>query len=303
MQRRSFIKNGTLTLGALAFLTKDTLASFLNDPAYNIKMLTDDIGVFTERGGTILFMLGKKGIVVVDAQFPDTAQHCIDEIKKKSGEPFLVLINTHHHADHTAGNIAFKGLAANVLAHTNSKINQQAAAVKNKSEDKQLYPDQTYDSVWSAKYSKTPVTLRYFGRGHTNGDSFVHFEKANIVHAGDLVFNRRHPFVDRTAGANMTEWINTLNQATAFFKDNTTYVCGHAGTGYETVLRKADVLAFRDYLQNVLTVTERSMGTGITKEQFLKNTLNIPGSPEWTGDGVQRPLEAAWDELTEAKKS
>jgi cyclase len=303
MQRRSFIKSTALTLGALAFLTKDTLADFLADPAYNIKMLTSDIGVFTEKGGTILFMLGKKGIVVVDAQFPDSAQHCIDEIKKKSNEPFLVLINTHHHADHTAGNIAFKGLAANVLAHTNSKINQQAVAVKNKNEDKQLYPNQTYDNVWSADYSKTKVSLHYFGRGHTNGDSFVHFEKANIVHAGDLVFNRRHPFVDRTAGASITEWIKTLEQGTTFFKDNTTYVCGHAGTGYDIVLKKADVLAFRDYLQNVLAVTEKSMASGITKAQFLKYVTNIPGSPEWQGDGIERPLEAAWDELTEMKKS
>ena len=53
MQRRSFIKNTSLTLGALALLSKSTLASFLADPAYKITMLTDTIGVFTESGGTI----------------------------------------------------------------------------------------------------------------------------------------------------------------------------------------------------------------------------------------------------------
>ena len=138
MQRRSFIKNTTLTLGALALLSKSTLASFLADPAYQIKMLTDDIGVFTESGGTILFMLGKKGTVVVDSQFPGSAKHCIDEIMKKTKKPFELLVNTHHHGDHTAGNIAFKGLVKNVVAHKNSKINQEAVAVKSKTEDKQL---------------------------------------------------------------------------------------------------------------------------------------------------------------------
>ena len=59
MKRRSFIKTTGLTLGALALLNRSTLAAFLKDPAYNIKMLTDDIGVFTEKGGTILFMLAK----------------------------------------------------------------------------------------------------------------------------------------------------------------------------------------------------------------------------------------------------
>ena len=42
-------------------------------------------------------MLNKEGTVVVDAQFPDSAQHLIDEIKKKSSLPYRLLINTHHH--------------------------------------------------------------------------------------------------------------------------------------------------------------------------------------------------------------
>ena len=300
MQRRSFIKNTTLTLGALALLSKSSLASFLADPAYQIKMLTDNIGVFTEKGGTILFMLGKKGTVVVDSQFPDTAKHLIDELLKKSKKPFSLLVNTHHHGDHTAGNIAFKGIVKNVVAHKNSKINQEVVAVKNKTEDKQLYPDTVYDTTWSTKLKGEKLTLNYFGAGHTNGDSFVHFEKSNIVHVGDLVFNRRHPFIDRTAGANIAEWIKTLTAATSKFSDGTTYVCGHAATGFDIVIKKEDVLQFREYLSNLLRYTSESMAKGMTKEDFLKST-SIPGSPDWKGDGISRPLEAAWAELMEKK--
>ena len=300
MQRRSFIKNTTLTLGALALLSKSTLASFLADPAYQIKMLTDDIGVFTESGGTILFMLDKKGTVVVDSQFPASAKHCIDEILKKTKKPFSLLVNTHHHGDHSGGNIAFKGIVKNVVAHKNSKINQQAVAVKNKTEEKQLYPDTVFDSTWSKKLKGERLTLTYFGAGHTNGDSFVHFEKANIVHVGDLVFNRRHPFIDRSAGANISSWITILEAATNKYSDSTKYVCGHAGTGYDIIASKADILLFRDYLANVLKLTKDSMAQGMTKADFLK-LKEIPGSPEWKGDGISRPLEAAWDEVTAAK--
>ena len=300
MQRRSFIKNTTLTLGALALLSKSTLASFLADPAYQIKMLTDDIGVFTESGGTILFMLGKKGTVVVDSQFPASAKHCIDEILKKTKKPFSLLVNTHHHGDHSGGNIAFKGIVKNVVAHKNSKINQQAVAVKNKTEEKQLYPDTVFDSTWSKKLKGERLTLTYFGAGHTNGDSFVHFEKANIVHVGDLVFNRRHPFIDRSAGANISSWITILEAATNKYSDSTKYVCGHAGTGYDIIASKADILLFRDYLANVLKLTKDSMAQGMTKADFLK-LKEIPGSPEWKGDGISRPLEAAWEEVTAAK--
>ncbi|MEO6668928.1 MAG: MBL fold metallo-hydrolase [Ferruginibacter sp.] len=297
MQRRSFIRNTGLSIGALAFLNSKAMAAFLSDPEFKIKMLTDSIGVFTEKGGTILFMLNKEGTIVVDAQFPDSAQHLIDDLKKRSTLPYRLLINTHHHGDHTAGNIAFKNLVPHVLAHANSKTNQQTAAVKNNNEDKQLYPDQTYTDIWSEKIGKEEVALHYFGAGHTNGDSVVQFKHANIIHMGDLVFNRRHPFVDRTAGANIASWIKVLEKTTSTFSKKTTYVCGHAGEGHDIVIRQDDLLAFRDYLGNVLKFVNAELVAGKSKEDILKAT-SIPGSPEWTGDGIDRPLKAAWEELT-----
>src|SRR5205085_910945 len=121
--------------------------------------------------------------------------------------PFTLLINTHHHGDHTAGNISFKGLVEHVLAHENSLKNQKEVAIKNKNDDKQLYPDQTFTDTWCQKVAKEKICLYYYGAGHTNGDAIIHFENDNIVHMGDLVFNRRHPFVDRSAGANIKSWI------------------------------------------------------------------------------------------------
>jgi cyclase len=264
-------------------------------------MLTDSIGIFEERGGTILFYLGKDGIVVVDTQFPDQSKHLIDELKKRSEKPIQLLINTHHHGDHTAGNIAFKDILANVLAHDNSQKNQMASAKQNKSEDKQLYPNLTYFYSWGRNLAKEKLRLYYFGAGHTNGDSFIHFENANIVHCGDLVFNRRHPFVDRSAGANMNSWIEVLNKAVNQFDSNTKFVFGHAAAGYKVTGNADEVKLFRDYLGNVLKFVEAEIKTGKTKEEILKAT-GIPGSPEWKGaDGIQRPLTAAWEELTTTK--
>lgn len=297
MQRRSFLKNTSLTLGALALLNTDSLARFLTDPAYNIKMLTREIGIFTEKGGTILFMLNKKGIVVVDSQFQDTASHLIDELKKKGDKPFELLINTHHHGDHTSGNIAFKDLVPHVVAHQNSKDNQQNVAVKNKTEAKQLYPDVTYIDTWSKKFKKEKIKLHYFGAAHTNGDSLVHFQNANIIHMGDLVFNRRHPFIDKTAGADISNWIKLLERTTSTFDNGTTYVCGHARTGFDVVLKAADLMLFRDYLANLLKFTDAEIKAGKTKDEILKAST-IPGSPEWQGDGIDRGLAAAYIELT-----
>jgi len=103
------------------------------------------------------------------------------------------------------------------LAHANSLKNQKSVAIANKNEDKQLYPDQTFTDTWSDKIAKQKVTLYYYGAGHTDGDALVHFENQNVVHMGDLVFNRRHPFVDRSAGANMSSWMQVLDKAVAKF--------------------------------------------------------------------------------------
>ena len=173
------------------------------------------------------------------------------ELKKRSAKPFELLINTHHHGDHTAGNISFKGIVKHVLAHANSKTNQENSAKQNKNEDKQLYPDQTYTDTWCQKFGKEKICMYYYGAGHTNGDSFIHFEHANIVHCGDLVFNRRHPFVDRGAGANMKSWIDVLGKAVAKFDSKTTYIYGHSGTGYD-VTGKVDDLKVRE--KNVVDV-------------------------------------------------
>jgi glyoxylase-like metal-dependent hydrolase (beta-lactamase superfamily II) len=141
------------------------------------------------------------------------------------------------------------------------------------------------------------MKLHYFGAGHTNGDSFIHFQHANIVHCGDLLFNRRHPYVDRGAGANIKSWMEVLDKALAKFDKETMYVFGHAATGYKVTGTSDELNKFRDYLGNVLKFVEGEIKAGKTKEEVLKATI-IPGGEEWKTDGIQRPLGAAWDELT-----
>jgi len=273
------------------------LAKMLGTADYSIKMLRGDVGIFTERGGTIGFLLSKDGIVVIDAQFPDTAQHLIDDLKKRSTNPFRYLLNTHHHGDHTAGNIAFKGVVEHVVAHENSLANQKSVAEKGNSLDKQLLPDLTFKEEYKLKIGDETIKGDYYGAGHTNGDSVYHFEKANIFHAGDLMFNKRHPFVDRTAGANMTQWIKDLDKVIKKANKDSIIIFGHSLNPGEETGTIEDVKKFQDYLGKVLAFAEQEIKKGVSKEAFIKNT-SIPGVTEWTGDGIQRPLTAAYEELT-----
>ena len=297
MNRRYFLRNTGILAGLGIVAQKQAVAQLFNLPEFKIKMLRNNVGIFTERGGTIGFLLEKDGIVAIDSQFPDSAKNFIDEIKKNNTQPFRYLLNTHHHGDHSSGNISFKGLVTNVVAHENALANLKRVSEAQNSLDKQLLPDMTFKDDWKLKIGKEKIEAYYFGAGHTNGDAIYHFEEANIAHLGDLMFNRRHPFIDRSSGANINNWIKVLDKALKKTDKNTIFIFGHSlHPGAETGNAK-DVKLFQDYLSKLLRFAEQEVKAGKSKEEFIKNTA-IPGVTEWTGDGIARPLTAAYEELS-----
>ena len=300
MNRRNFIQKSALTIGAFSLLPNGLWAKSVTDTPYKIKEVRGGVSVFSEKGGTIAYLNSPKGMVVVDSQFPEQSQHLIDELKKQSTNPFKLLINTHHHGDHSAGNITFKGLVEHVVAHQNSLLNQKTVTQKQKTEEKQLYPDVTFSDTWKQKVGKERIKAYYFGAAHTNGDAIIHFERANVAHMGDLIFNRRYPFVDRAAGANINNWIKVLDKTLNTFDNETIFVFGHAFDPEKITGNKEDIKAFKDYLEKLLVFTDSQIKSGKSKEEVMKATA-IPGVTEWKGDGISRGLQSAYEELTEGK--
>jgi cyclase len=301
MNRRKFLHNTSLFAGSALLFQKTSFASFFNINEFKLKMLRNDVGIFTERGGTIGFYLSKDGPVIVDSQFPDTVVHLIDEINKQSQMPIQILLNTHHHADHSSGNFAFKDIAKQVVAHANSLANQKAVAEKQKTTEKQLFPNQTFDKELKLKTGDEKIMGYYFGAAHTNGDAVYHFENANIMHLGDLMFNKRHPRVDRTTGANIQNWIKVLDKIQKKGNKNTIYIFGHSLTAGEETGTAEDLKKFQDYLGKVIQFAETEFKKGVPKEEFIKNA-SVPGVTEWTGNGLELTLTAAYEEASEANK-
>jgi cyclase len=299
MNRKSFIRNTALA-GAGFFINAEALASFLGLKEYKIRMLRRNVGIFTERGGTIGFLQSKDGYTIIDSQFPDTSKNLIEALKKQAPLPFKYLLNTHHHADHTGGNISFKGLVEKIIAHKNCLINLQTVAEKNKNADKQLFPTETFNEDMKIKLKDEKIKALYYGAGHTNGDAIFYFEKANIMHVGDLMFNKRHPFVDRSAGANMKSWMNVLDKIYSKAEKDTIIIFGHSLNAGEETGSREDLMKFKDYLGKVLDFADASIKKGMSKDEFIKSTA-IPGVTEWTGQGIERPLTAAYEELTQPK--
>ena len=71
MQRRKFLQGTGLSLAMLATSNNNALAKLLMQPAYKFTPLRNDVGIFTEQGGTVAWLSNTSGMVVVDTQFVD----------------------------------------------------------------------------------------------------------------------------------------------------------------------------------------------------------------------------------------
>ena len=264
------------------------------------------VGIFTGQGGTIGWHIDSKGAVVVDSQFPATAQICLDGVKQRTGGRTIdFLVNSHHHGDHTAGNGVFQPAVRKILAHVNVPKLQKEAAERapqggsGQPPQPQVYANAVYEKVWHEKVGDEGMDVRYYGPAHTGGDSVITFEKANVVHMGDLVFNRRHPYIDRPAGASIANWIKVLDQVGAAHEKDTIYIFGHAATPkFPETGSRADLVYMRDYLSALLEFVRGEMKGGKAREAIVKITDPLPRFPDH-GPLIERVLAAAYDELAE----
>ena len=146
-------------------------------------------------------------------------------------------------------------------------------------------------------------TTGYFSKpennwaGITRNISFdTDFENANIAHVGDLVFNRRFPFIDVPGGASIDQWIETLEKIVKYYDKDTIFICGHANEKYPVQINASDIKAMQNYLDKLRVYIKQQVKDGLTEEAVIAKTTIIPGAEEWTGDGVVRSIKAGFAE-------
>jgi len=290
--RRNFLRTTALAAGYAGFYPRLLATS---SPAGTYHTLRGNVGYFVERGGTIGCYLTPENAVVVDTQFPESASNLLLEIRKVQSGPLDLLINTHHHGDHTAGNSVFRGITGKVVSHENCRKNLERTAAAQNTLDKTVLADTVFTTHWEMTLSGgEKISCQYFGRGHTDGDIVVHFEGADVAHIGDLVFNRRFPYIDVPGGASIDHWVDTLEAILGHYGRETLFLCGHAREGFPVVVGPSDLRAMQDYLRKLRDYAKGLIRDGVGEEEAVKRTTAIPGADEWIGEGVARSIRAAY---------
>ncbi|MTI88503.1 MAG: MBL fold metallo-hydrolase [Balneolaceae bacterium] len=301
MKRRDFlIKSAIMGVGASLPVPK-LFKGFQDSPFTDLRR---NVGTFTGRGGTIGWLINDDAVVVIDSQYPESATACVDGLKEKAEVPFDMLINTHHHGDHTAGNTVFKEVVGKIVGHENvPKLQRRSAESRGKEAlDTLVVPDTTFTDTWSEDVGDETVHLTYYGPAHTSGDSVTYFEKANVAHMGDLMFNRAYPYIDRGAGASVKNWIEVLNNTMKDLPKDAIYIFGHGNQDYGITGNYEDLQLKVDFLEALLEYTAKGIQQGKSKEE-LAGIKELKGFEVFNATGWRLPLsaniEVAYAELSE----
>ncbi len=299
--------------------------------SYNLYAITNP------SGGNIVFLVTRKGVVVVDAgTSPSNAQEIIKAIKSKTDRPVKYLIYTHSHRDHIMGAsefsedikiIAHENIVANIknfaepaLKNTvertipdyleELKSKMDAIDPENTEELKKIkqqhdrynafledlkkvkirYPDITFSDIYKLKIKNERITLEYPGPTHTNDNIVVKFSNHNVIHTGDLIFNGSVPYVITDHGANINNWISTLDDL--YIENIKTVVPGH-GEITDKEIFKTQAGYFRQLKYKIEALQEAGFSLDEIKEKIDFSEFNLRDS----GNQFPVNLEVVYNEL------
>lgn len=262
------------TLTLLASLL--SVAAIAQDRFANVEIKTTPLGgsayMLVGSGGNIGVSAGDDGLLIVDDQFEPLAEKIAAALKEINQSPVRYVVNTHYHGDHTGGNAWFKeNQDATIFAHNNVRVRMTLGADAKPSS----FPVVTYEQGLKFHFNGDTIHLKHLNKGHTDGDSVVFFEEANVLHAGDLYFNGFFPFIDIASGGSVPGFIDSIEQLVNLINENTKVIPGHGELSNKSELK--------DYL-NMLYATRDAVASmkfrqGLTLEQAIEKGLDDKWAP------------------------
>jgi cyclase len=222
--RRRAVLAGLVAIGAISAALSSVVAQS-SPTVVTLQKLKDNLYLAGGGGGNSAIFVTDLGVVIVDTKLAGWGKPLLDKIRTVTDKPVTTIINTHAHSDHAGGN-EFFGTAVEIVAHENTRLTMDKMdAFKG---DKVNYlPKLMFRDRMTLSAGRDRIDLYYFGRGHTNGDAWVVFPAARVVHAGDMFANAAPPVIDTTTAGSGLEYPDTLERAADGIKNVDTIITGH----------------------------------------------------------------------------
>lgn len=240
-----------VALAAMASLGTVQARDFSKVEIKTVK-LTETLYALFGAGGNIGVSAGPDGVYLIDDQFAPLSEKLLAAVRKLSDKPIRFVVNTHWHHDHTGGNENMGKEGATIVAHENVRkrmsVEHFNPIFKRKTPPAPdgAKPQLTYKDGITLHLNGEDARIIHAPAAHTDGDSFVHFTDANVIHAGDLFFNGIYPFIDAWSGGSIAGLIVAVDKLLAIAKKDTRIIPGHG-----PMASRADLVAYRMMLETV----------------------------------------------------
>jgi glyoxylase-like metal-dependent hydrolase (beta-lactamase superfamily II) len=264
-----------------------------NEVTIKTTQLSDNVYMLVGQGGNIGVSVGEDGVFVIDDQFAPLTPKILEAIKKLSDKPIVFLANTHHHGDHTGGNVNMAKEGAKIIAHDNVRKRLVETPKRDGSMNpKESFPIITFNDKMNLYINDDQVAIFHVDNAHTDGDALLYFTNGNVLHTGDTYFNGRYPYIDLNSGGSVNGYIDAAKKGMILVDDNSKIIPGHGGlsnkTEYKTFLKMLETL--RDNVQTEInkgkteddvaantTITEAydalDYGSGFISSEKIRRTL------------------------------
>ena len=235
-----------------------------------IEKVADNLYFIFGAGGNTGVYIAEKGVVLVDTKNPNNGQGILDQVKSVTDKPITHIINTHTHGDHNGSNVFFPA-SVEVVSQENTAANMQKMPAFQEALNRHGLPDRTYKDKMTLLSGKDAIDLYYFGPAHTNGDTFVVFRTARVVHAGDAFANKGQPLIDRNNGGSGIAYPETIAKAAKGIGNVDTVINGHS----PVTMKLQDLADFGEFNRLFLEHARASLKAGKTPEQAMMD-LKLP---------------------------
>jgi len=166
-------------------------------------------------GGNIGVSVGNDGVFVIDDKFARFGDQIIGQIRAITDAP-----------------------NDNVRKRMGVSFENKAFGRTVEATDAKLWPDVTYSEDATFYFNGHTVRAIHTPNAHTDGDSILFFEEANVLHMGDNFFFGLFPYIDVDGGGSIAGMIAAHEKALSLINDETQVIPGHGKLATKADLRK-----------------------------------------------------------------
>jgi len=267
--------------------------------------VADGVYMLIGAGGNIGLAIGDDAVFVVDDQYAPLTPKVLAAIAALTSKPVRFVVNTHWHGDHTGGNEHMGQAGALLVAQDNVRrrlsMQQVLAFFKDTvpAAPAGALPVITFSDTITFHINGDDVQAFHIANAHTDGDAFIVWRKADVVHAGDVFVTYGFPFIDLDSGGSIDGMIAGCDVLLTLGDDSVKIIPGHGPLSDRAAVRE-----YRSMLKTVRDRVAQQKNAGRTLAQTQATHPTGQFDAKW-GGGFIKPdqfVEFVYRSLPERKR-